>query len=71
MQPGEFSQVIETEAGSHLLRLDERLPALTVPLDQVRDRIRQHLVERSGREVLGGEVAILRRGSTVEILVPQ
>lgn len=70
LRPGETSAVIETEAGFHLLRLDERLPAATIALEQARERIRQHLTEQRGREVLEREVAALRSRATVEILVP-
>ncbi|MDH4061541.1 MAG: peptidyl-prolyl cis-trans isomerase [Aquincola sp.] len=70
MQPGETSEVIETAAGVHLLRLDERLPAATIALEQARDPIREHLTERHGREVLDAEVATLRRLGAVDILVP-
>lgn len=70
LRPGEISDVIETGAGFHLLKLDERLPAATVPLAAARDRIRQHLSEVRGREVLDREVAALRAASTVEILLP-
>lgn len=70
LRPGETSEVIETDAGFHLLRLDERVPAATIAFEQVRDRIREHLTERRGREVLDSEVATLRSRSTVEILVP-
>ena len=70
LHPGETSEVIETAAGFHLLRLDERLPGTAITLEQARERIRRHLAEQRGREVLDGEVAALRSRSTVEILVP-
>jgi len=70
MQPGEISGVIETQAGFHLLRLDEHLLAVTVPLAQASDQIRQYLIQLRGREVLDREVAALRAQSTVEILQP-
>jgi len=70
MKPGELSAVLETQAGFHLLRLDERLPAVTVPLAQASDQIRQYLTQQRGREVLDREVAALRAQNKVEILLP-
>ncbi|MBK1690632.1 nitrogen fixation protein NifM [Ectothiorhodospira mobilis] len=46
MQPGGISPVLETEVGLHLLRCDQVIPAGTVPLEQVRDRIRAQLEKR-------------------------
>ncbi|HEX9184889.1 MAG TPA: peptidyl-prolyl cis-trans isomerase [Burkholderiales bacterium] len=70
LQPGEVSAVLEAGAGLHLLRLEERLPAQSVTLEEVRGRIREQLRERRGREVLEREVAALRAASKVEILLP-
>ena len=70
LKPGETSEVIETPAGYHLLRLDERIPEVTVPLASPRERIREHLTRLRGREVLEREVAALRAASKVEILIP-
>ncbi|HVP62454.1 MAG TPA: peptidylprolyl isomerase [Myxococcaceae bacterium] len=40
---GEISPVVTTEKGFHLLRLKARLPAHTVPLDEVKAQIRNRL----------------------------
>jgi len=71
LQPGELSGIVETPEGLYVLRLDERLPEVTVPLEAAREQIRQHLVRVRGREVLEREVAALRAASKVEILLPQ
>lgn len=71
LQPGELSEIVETPEGLHLLRLDERLPEVTVPFEAARGQIRDYLVRTRGREVLDREVAALRAASKVEILLPQ
>lgn len=68
LQPGEVSAPIETEAGWHLLKLEERIPALTRPLAEVADEIRQQLLQQRGRQALAREVAALRERSKVEVL---
>lgn len=70
LAPGQISPIIETPEGLHLLRVDERRPAQTVPLEAVRERIREHLLATRGRQALERELAVLRARSRVEILVP-
>lgn len=70
LKPGQTSGIIETANGLHLLRVDQRIPASTVPLPAAHDRIRDHLVRTRGKEVLDREVAALRAASQVELLVP-
>ena len=70
LQPGELSTVIETEAGFHLLKLEARVPAVLRTLADVREGIREHLVQQRGHEVLQREVAALRARNNVELLLP-
>lgn len=68
---GEISGIIEAADGLYLLKLEERLPEATVPLEAARERIRDYLTGLRGREVLDREIAALRAASKVEILLPQ
>jgi len=71
LQPGELSGVVEAPDGLYVLKLEERMPEATVPFAVARERIREHLAQARGREVLDREVAALRAASKVEILLPQ
>lgn len=49
MKPGETSDLVESNFGVHIIRVADRQPAGTVPLDQVRPQIQQYL-EGQGRQ---------------------
>lgn len=70
LAPGALSEVIETPAGWQILRLDERIAALSVPLADVRERIRQHLHDSRGQAAIAREIARLREQGRVELLMP-
>ena len=70
MKPGDLSSVIETAEGYHLLRLDARVPARKVPLDQARQGIYESLYNSRAREALDAAAKELRATAKVEMLVP-
>ena len=70
LRPGETSGVIESEAGFHLVRVEERIAAAAVPLEAAREPIRRYLVDSRGRETLARELQALRAANRVELLVP-
>ncbi|ACB36142.1 PpiC-type peptidyl-prolyl cis-trans isomerase [Leptothrix cholodnii SP-6] len=70
LAPGALSEVIETSAGWQILQLDERIAAVSVPLDEVRERIRRHLHDGRGQQAVEREIARLREQGRVELLMP-
>jgi len=46
MKDGEISDVVETEYGYHIIKKLEQLKAEKTPLDEVKDRIKQHLTQQ-------------------------
>jgi len=50
--------------------LQERVAAMTVPLDAASDRIREHLHQSRGQEAIAKEVEQLRALAKVELLTP-
>lgn len=47
LKPGEISQVVTTQFGSHVIKVEERREAHTVPLEQVKERIRMGMAEEA------------------------
>jgi parvulin-like peptidyl-prolyl isomerase len=71
LRPGELSAPVETPQGWHLILLDERLAASSMPLDAaMRAKIRAYLRATRGKEAIDREVEQLRGIGKVEILTP-
>lgn len=71
LKPGEISEPVETPDGFFLLRILERKPARQMPLEEVRERLRQQLKERKRREVESTYLERLRRRAHIEVLWPE
>ncbi len=70
LAPGAISDVVETGAGLHVIKLEQQLPETVVPLDSVRTRIAEHLKQSRGQEAVAKEVEQLRALGKVEVLTP-
>jgi len=53
LKPGEVSEIIETQFGYHIIKVEEKKEAGTQPLDAIKDNIKQGLIqERSQKAVV-------------------
>jgi parvulin-like peptidyl-prolyl isomerase len=68
--PGAVSGIIETATGWHIVKLEQRIPAVSVPLGDARERIREYLRQTRGMEAIDKEVEQLRALGKVELLTP-
>ena len=66
METGELSSVVETDFGYHIIRLDERMEASTVPLPEVAERIREHVKQQREQEGFSAVIDALREGASIE-----
>lgn len=69
LKTGEMSDVVTTQFGHHIIKLTDRRPASTVPLEQVNDRIKQVLAEQKKQQLAEAFIAQLRQKSKVEVLI--
>ena len=70
LKPGAVSGVVETASGFHVLKLEQRTPAVSVSLDEARDKIREYLRGTRGRDAIDREIEALRALGNVEVLTP-
>jgi parvulin-like peptidyl-prolyl isomerase len=70
LAPGELSDIVETPYGFHIIKSEERQAAKLLPLDEIRERLREYLLGEKTNEAVRQEVARLRASATIEILIP-
>jgi parvulin-like peptidyl-prolyl isomerase len=70
LEPGAVSNVIETAAGFHIVKLEQRLAGKSVPLDAARPAIRDHLLRTRGQEAIAAYVKVLRSRAQVHLAWP-
>ena len=70
LKPGQISDIIETPFGVHILRLEERKEARLLPLDEVREQLRDHIRKEKMDKVVDAKKAELREQAEIDILIP-
>jgi peptidyl-prolyl cis-trans isomerase C len=69
LEPGEISDVVQTQFGYHIIKVEERRGGEVLARDEVADRIRQHLQQLEVQSRLDALVEELRAQGDVEILI--
>ncbi len=69
LAPGAVSDLVETQFGFHIIKVAEKQPARAIPLDEVRDKLKDYLENLNKQRETTSFVAGLRAKGKVEILV--
>lgn len=70
LKPGEISDIVETPYGVHILRLEERKEARLLPLEEIREQLRDHVREERMTELVEVEKKRLREQAKIQVLIP-
>ena len=69
LAPGTISDLVETNFGYHIIRVDEKQPGRTVPLEEVRPQVEQYLQNVNRDEQTEAFVGALKAKGKVEIFI--
>ena len=69
LQPGETSDIVETQFGYHLIKLEERRAAETATVEQVSDQVREHLHQQRLESEVETLLTTLQEEGEVEIYI--
>lgn len=70
LEPGEISDPVETGYGVHILKLEERQESKLLPLDEVREQLRDYVREERMEAAVRNRIDALRAAADIEILIP-
>jgi len=69
LKTGEISDVVTSQFGYHIIKVTDRKPAGTVPLQEVNDRVKQFLTEQKKQQQAQAFIAQLREKAKIEVLI--
>lgn len=66
LKPGELSEVVKTQFGYHLIKLEDRREAGVVPFEEVQENLQKYLKEEKVKEAVQSYVKQLRQEAEIE-----
>lgn len=66
LEPGELSDIVLTEFGYHVILVEEKLPAETMPIEEVSNQIREYLLSVATQEGTDKLIDDLRADAAIE-----
>jgi len=69
LPPGQMSELVETTFGYHVIRVAEKQPSRTIPLDEIRPQLQQFLEGQNREQQTQTFIESLKAKGKVEILI--
>jgi parvulin-like peptidyl-prolyl isomerase len=70
LEPGEVSDPVDTVFGVHIIKLEEREEPRLLPLDDVREQLRDYVREEKMEAAVDAKIDELSAAADVEVLIP-
>jgi parvulin-like peptidyl-prolyl isomerase len=70
LEPGEISDPVDTVFGVHILKLEGRQPSRLLPLDEVREQLRDYVRDEKMEAAVSAKIDELRSAADVQVLIP-
>ena len=70
LEPGEISEPVSTVFGVHILKLEDRKESRLLPLDEVREQLRDYIREQKMEAAVEAKIDELRAAADVQVLIP-
>lgn len=71
MMPGDVSDIVETEFGYHLIKLEEKKPAKTVSFDEAKAKITAYLTQEKVTANIEAFLAAAKSKATIKMVAPK
>ncbi len=69
MKTGEISDVVTTQFGVHIIKVTDRKPGGTVPLDEVSPKVKEFLTEQKKQQQAQAFIAQVKQKAKIEVLI--
>jgi parvulin-like peptidyl-prolyl isomerase len=69
MEVGQTSEILETDIGYHILKVEDKRPPRQVPFEEIKDKLKRELTESMQKSRLEGLIKRLKSDAKIQYLV--